>query len=383
LFVRWIDIQRKFRNDPAMFVSTAALFAHPFGSKITIARKNAQLAGRMRIILLIGIAAPLCLAQLQNSSQLPSPRVALDEVLSWLPEDTETVMGANGVFPLTDPNVEENARVRPFLTELNLRTQTLPLSLLLFNNGGLSTFLKGKPVLLAIEGSRNFRAPKTRGAMHYEGCEIVVFSNEVKLDWTGFRQMAASTAVQFEQLEGTDVAVFEEESGSDNWTTLVAFPRSNILLVATDRDYLHEVLSRMRKPPARRALPDDLLEWKYVDTGAKVWGLRHYSAGKAELDPTSPFARKARANVPDPDAVGATFWFEPDQQSAVVTYVSLNPDADQILVRHLRRVAPEENDVRVSEVRPGVVQATAALSGLDTFYRLMFRLMALMGHAVY
>jgi len=346
---------------------------------------GAELGIRGRIALWIVFAAPLCFAPAANSQPQPiQQRIPLlDQALSWLPEDTETIMGANGVFPLTDPNAAEDPLTRPFLNELTLRTRTLPMALLLFHNGGLSSFVNGKPVVLALEGSRNFRAPTGRGTMRYEGCEIILFGSGTPLDWPEFRKQAAGTATQFETWEGTEVAVFEEEWGKDKWTTLVAFPRSNVLLVATNRDYLRVVLSRMRKSSDSRALPDTLLEWRFVDTRVPVWGLRHYRSAKAELDPTSPFRSEAPANVPDSDAIGATFWFNPEEQTAVAAYVSLNSDPEQILARHLGPNSPTIADLQIIELEPGAVQAAAAVSGLDSLYNVMFGIMALMGHGVY
>jgi hypothetical protein len=343
--------------------------------------------------LFVGLAAWLCLAR--GLAQPPSPqglaseqRTVLDAALSWLPEDTETVMGASGVFPFTDPNTSTDPQAWPYLQELTLRVQTLPVALLLSNrNGGLSDLIQGKPVVLALEGSRRFRAPARKGPMGYEGCEIVVFADGVTLDWPAFQKQAARSVVRFENVEGTQVAVFEDRFGNDRRTTLVAFPRGNVLVLATDRNYLQTVLSRMRGPSASpsvaRALPEMLQEWNYVDTRATVWGLRHYRLEDAGLDPTSPFRERAAANVPDSDAVGATFWFEPEQQAVIATYISLNPAADEIVARHLRPDMPGETGIRVEELAPAVVQATAGLPDLDHFYNLMFGIMALMGHAVY
>jgi hypothetical protein len=345
---------------------------------------GAELGIRGRIALLIGLAVPLCLPAAHAQPQPAQQRIpVLDEALSWLPEDTETIMGANGVFRLTDPNAAEDPLTRPFQNELTLRTRTLPLALLLFHNGGLSSFVNGKPVALALEGSRNFRAPTVRGVMRYEGCEIIMFGNGVALDWPEFRKEAARSATQFENWEGTEVAVFDEDWGKDKWTTLVAFPKSNVMLVATNRDYLRVVLSRMRKTSESRALPDTLLEWRYVDTHAQVWGLRHYQGAKVELDPTSPFRGDTPANVPDSDAIGATFWFNPEEETAVAAYVSLNSDPEQILARHLGPNSPTIADMQIIELEPGVVQAAAAVSGLDSLYNVMFGIMALMGHGVY
>lgn len=48
-----------------------------------------------------------------------------------------------------------------------------------------------------------------------------------------------------------------------------------ILLCATSDAYLKELLERVDIPPADRALPDALAEWKHIDPSAPAWMIRH------------------------------------------------------------------------------------------------------------
>jgi len=130
-------------------------------------------------------------------------------------------------------------------TDLERRTRFLALGLFGFKNGGLQKSLKGKTVTFAMEGSRNFRPPAVLGETRYEGCAIVVFDPTIALGRDSFMNNAGNSAARFEDIAGTRIAIFEEPQENDVWTTFVGFPRSNIVLVASNADYLRNVLARM------------------------------------------------------------------------------------------------------------------------------------------
>ncbi|HTW63623.1 MAG TPA: hypothetical protein VME17_03365 [Bryobacteraceae bacterium] len=264
-----------------------------------------------------------------------------------------------------------------------------PLTLLNFKNGGFGEFVMGKTVSLAIEGSRRFRPPRALGLMRYEGCLIMVFAPTVSLDGAVFMKAAANSAVRFEEHSGTRVAVFEEESENDTWTTFVGFPRSNVAVVATNLDYLVALLDRMRRASGTRALSEELSEWQHVDTNARVWGVRHYRRQGAELDPSSPLLGQNAANIPDANAVGVTFSFAPAaQRAATVDYFSTNPEARRILSGYLMMedaatAAPREFQMRLRQPAAGVLEASVNLSATEAIERLLFGLRAMLGHAIY
>ncbi|HEV8145350.1 MAG TPA: hypothetical protein VGP79_03170, partial [Bryobacteraceae bacterium] len=278
----------------------------------------------MRTFFTIGLlyvsAAFLSFGQAAKQPPRPNSRPpSLNEVLSWLPVDTETVLAANGPFPFPDfdslSGDEPEDQPLP-LAELNLRMRGLPLGGFASDNDRLRKALKGSRVLLALEGSRRFRSPTGSGSTLFQGCAIAVLEG-APIDRDSLVRDVAGSSERIETVEGVKVAVFQEQKESDTWTFLVAFPRSSIVLVATDRSYLREVLARMRAPGTARALPESLPEWKHVNTRAPFWGLRHFQRNDAAEDPTSPFLGDKAANVPDDDAVGATFWFDPVNRKRV------------------------------------------------------------------
>ncbi len=337
--------------------------------------------------ILVAAVTSFCFGPSHAAAQQPN----LNQVLSWLPVDTETVLGANGPFGW-DPEIHSNEtppQERLTAAELEVQSRMFPLALLNFNNGGLGKFINGKAISLAIEGSRRFRAPRSLGMMRYEGCLMVIFMPAVSLDGSAFLKAAASSAVRFEARNGIRIAVFEEKVEDDTWTTFVAFPRGNVAVVATNRDYLAVLLDRMRGAPGPRALPEALSEWKHLETNAPVWGIRHYRKQGAALDPSSPLLGQSSANIPDADAVGVTFSFAPSSQlAATVDYFSRSPDARRILSSYLMMAdaavaAPRELQMPLRQPGPGVLEASIDLSATEAIERLLFGLMAMLGHAVY
>ena len=334
----------------------------------------------------------ISLAQFYFASSLAvAQQPNLNQVLNWLPADTETVLGANGPFAW-DPKTLSNAPPsQDHLTtaELEMQSRMFPLTLLNFKNGGVGEFIRGKTVSLAIEGSRRFRPPSGLGLMRYEGCLVIVFIPTVSLDGAAFMRAAANSAVRFEEHNGTRVAVFAEKSEDDTWNTFVGFPRSNVAVVATNLDYLVALLDRMRGTPGTRALPQNLSEWKHVNNNAPVWGVRHYLKQGAELDPSSPLLGQNAANVPDANAVGVTFSFAPAaERTATVDYLSTNPDVRRILSGYLMMedaatAAPREFQMRLRQPAAGVLEASINLSATEAIQRLLFGLMAMVGHAIY
>jgi hypothetical protein len=143
----------------------------------------------------------------------------------------------------------------------------------------MKDFLKGKKVASVVEGSRAFRPPAALGEMVYEGCEIAVFDSHATLHGDSFIKDAAASAVRFERIYGLAIAVFEEPSEDDIWTTFVSFPRTNVMLVASNMDYLRSVLAKMQHAGRPVALPESLPEWKYVKT-------RSASVGRTPLRQT-------------------------------------------------------------------------------------------------
>jgi hypothetical protein len=337
----------------------------------------------LALICAVWFCTGICAAQ-----QAPR-KVTVSQVLSWLPADTEAVIGATGPFSFPDPAaIAATPSGELSAAELAVRAQfNLPLFLFRLKNGGLRESLKDKKVDLAIEGSRHFRPAAALGAPRFEGCGIVVLERGTQVDGGSFMKTAVPSAKALDTIAGVPVAVFQEQSEGDVWTTLVAVPRNDVVLVATDLAYLRTVLARLRGTPGPRALPDSLPEWKYSGTRAPVWGIRHYDRSQAPLDPTSPLRDRNPADFSDSRAVGLAFYFEPfDRKQAIVSYLSASEYSRGILQAYLGMadadaVSRGEFRIRFGQPAPSALQGLVSLSPAEALYRLLFGLAAMLGHA--
>jgi hypothetical protein len=201
-------------------------------------------------------------------------------------------------------------------------------------------------------------------------------------------QQTAKEALKVEQIRGEQVSVFQEKVEEDTWTTFVAFPENNVILVSTDRQYLTQVLLRLHSNSGERALGPGLPEWKQINTQDRFWGLRHFDRSQSKMDPTSPFGGRKSANFPDEAAIGLTFKFDPRKgRSAAITYFS----GDSGLIGEKSHAALGMRDASEAKalnpkfrtLSPGVSEGTYALTQTEPVGYFLFILGGLLGHAVF
>jgi hypothetical protein len=316
----------------------------------------------------------------------------LERVLSWLPADTESISVAQGPFTLTIPPAESwtpqtwdpNRAVTD--QQLAVEFESVPLTLFSFDKGSFLKRFEGQRVELAVHSSRHFRAPAGLGMGPFEGCEIVVFADDFD-EKNKIISDTRNSALQVEEIQGQQVSIFREKLEEDIWTTYVAFPNSRVVLVASDRAFLAEVLRRMQGGTGKRALPDDLPEWKFIETGSQFWGLRHYDRTQEKLDPTSPLGGRKSASESDDHAIGITFGFDPGHsRSAKVTYLSSDREiagrANKLLAMSDVNEAKGLN-IEVREIAPGVSQGIYSLGRLESTDFFFLALTEMFGPAIY
>jgi len=360
----------------------------------------------------IGLLLALCVAALGSfgcknvrpTTQIGAAQLSVEakQVLSWLPADTETLLTANGPFHLPNFQVrrEDYADHKLQAQELRQAFQGLTVGLFAFGNGGLGKRLEGKKILFGAEGSRAFRSPNELGELPYEGCAIVIFADDLGDAQETFMKTAVKNALRIDDIEGHKVAVFQEELRQDVWTTFVVFPKKNIVIIASNRDYLSDVLVRMQAPGMTRAFPETLAEWKYVDTQAEFWGMRHFHRSllrelvkiqilESQQDPTSPFGGKKPANLPDEQAVGLIYKCDPSKDmKATLVYLSGDKRGIKDIERNRFPKSTEvENTaalhIEYREIGPEAILSSYDLSRPRPLSRFMFVFMACLGHAVY
>jgi hypothetical protein len=331
------------------------------------------------------------LGQQESKSTAPIPPAApsrvFEQVLSWLPADTETVIAANGPFQFPDLNPEGDV-VGPVKESDDIADafKAIPLGLFGLKKRILLKYFKGK-VLFALEGSRDFRVPSGLGEGQFQGCGVAVFAEDVRASAGSFLEENSAAVLRTEQIEGQQVTVFQETLENDTWTTFVAFPKPNIAIAATNEEYLQQVLARINGKRGERALPEGLPEWKYVNTHAGFWALRHYDKKGASIDPSSPFAGGNAGMLSDDQAVGLAFNFDPSRsKTATITYLSGDKKILANVQEHLFPAVSEpgvrEMHIRYREIAPGVVEGSFDLEHIESAEVFGFVLVMLLGHMV-
>jgi hypothetical protein len=307
----------------------------------------------------------------------------LENILWWLPENTETLMVTKGPFTIIDSD-----RIDPNTHEsINLKNMLEPWSygpLTVIREGKFLKPILGKTILLSVEGSRKFGPPASLGSAKYEGCQVLVFGQDFATARDSFIELLKTNANKVEKIAEYPVLVFEEKLESDLWKIFVVSPKPDLVLCATDQDFLTEMLNRMGSKAINRALPESLPEWKQVDTSAQFWAIRHYDKENALRDHTSPlYGKQAAANAPDMQAIGLTFTYNPKgNNEARIKYLSANKEAAKIADKYWNPDSYELN-AKVSTREAGIVEIIVNPDNPDVISIFLLVLLAAFGHAIY
>jgi len=217
--------------------------------------------------------------QTRQKPRPPAPREFaglpdyVSTTLRWLPADTETLIVAKD-FVLLDSQPQARKRLGPARTGRVLAVWPLP--------DPIKDALAQQRVRWAIHGGRNYEVVSAFGSLRQEGASLIRFDNELsekRLQELGEQLRIASKDVR--SMSGHDVYVFPPDRSSMEgepkpWQgQYVVFPNAATMVTAFSDGYLDQLLKRMQADPADSALPLNLPEWRYVDTNADVWLLRH------------------------------------------------------------------------------------------------------------
>jgi hypothetical protein len=314
-----------------------------------------------------------------------SRAVSIQEILWWLPEDTETVSVARGPFKVAKPG-EPSEDMSP-TDYIGLALSQVPLGYLeIIKDGAFLKHFIGRTVSYYIEGSRRFRAPTSLGGMRFEGCSIIMLEQDLP-ERTALLNQMASQAKVFHSIEGHRVVEFEKKLEEDTWKLLFAMPAPNVLMCATNQEFLADVLNRMTHRGVKRALPETLPEWKHINTEAKFWAVRHYDADEAKNDPSSPLSgEQSAANWPDTQAIGIVFEFDPARSKvATVRYLSRNEKGLKSFSDLMKKASYPGQDFKPQfhQTEPGIVEMAVSLVEDEQAGMFLFVLIMLLGHGVF
>ena len=223
-----------------------------------------------------------------RSTPLLLPR-AVDEILHWLPENTETVAVAQSftVGSVLDwyegkggpPGQAARCFLAALCMEDLVRLGCGPREV--FEAGRSSPLLRmigGLHVVLGVYGGRDYDPADCR---RREACGILIFDSSLPGKSKEFIEALHGLARTVHSLLRHEVFVYAVDAGVPagprlkSEELLVVVPRPNVLLWSSSEAYLDEMLRRVGCAPLGRALSDELPEWKYVDPRNGAFLVRH------------------------------------------------------------------------------------------------------------
>ncbi len=326
-----------------------------------------SVSGRVVLCLLVlappsvpckGAAAPARQGQ-------PPPAPTIQDVLGWLPADTETITAAVGPFAaeIADdpPDKKGSSSLRQLLESLFLGPVTDA------GNAALFKQVRGRTVLLAVEGMRHFTDPANIGVGSYAGYHVLVFQQgggPARSEVAKVLQAGTKTTCKIGE---HTVYVFAGQCRRDVWTHYVTQPQDDLLLCATDRRFLEETLSRRAQRAKVEAAPTRMEGWQALVGTARFWALRRG-------DPEAP-----RWGFPFQEAV---FTFAPGRQRPKIRYFTKSKGASQAIRRSWTGWSEDTILTPTTRtIRPGVIEATFQLDRKAGWY-FLFGLLGLLGHRI-
>ena len=277
-YTAWVSAPRNYRNLPKQNL----IIGHAFTNMTVKPGENKNLGD-------LKIQPPepreTCKQVKKKATATPQSRQLskyVKEVLDWLPVDTETLIVARD-FKLGDPpkdplNADGKMHI-DLLFPQGLTVWPLP--------GPMKTFINKRPIRWAVHGGCNYEGVSSFGTYFYEGASVIRFAERLSNEeQEPLSESLRNEAKEVRSVAGHKVFVFPPDfSGAEggperykNKTWLgeyIVLLGPKTIITATSDRYLAELLSRIGKQPARRALADTLPEWKHVDCGANIWFLRH------------------------------------------------------------------------------------------------------------
>lgn len=291
-----------------------------------------------------------------DDNRLPD---VVEKALWWLPENTESVSIAKGPFNPDASRAGLGLKVQQLadFSELSVAAHVWILHL-----KGLRELsrrhIEPNKVELTISAQFPLQRNIVPDTLKTPGCcRMIVFSKEVT---TRVLEALEPHASKVHKIQGKRILEFRSPEILPSGNSMrVYFARAapRVLLLATELASLSPVVERIGKRNVSRALPAKLREWKFVDTSARVWGIRHY---RRESMLTSSVSMLRR----DQAAQGMVYTFdEKGEASVLLRYVSTNRNRDKLLKQVLfdhyelvvtsRKIANDAAEVRLVLDRAG------------------------------
>jgi hypothetical protein len=342
-----------------------------------------------------------------DSRRLPAD---IEQVIGWLPEDTESVMLIRGSLPkdaIMGTAARPPAPSRPVSTRVSSADRAAksgqPTLVLPKSQEPEGDFWKESlkshiephfqlagekfgecianfQIRFIVTGGRRFGLPVIGGASTYEGCDVIVF--ETPVPDVDARATGRAKLSVLQSARNRIVRIDTGEKWGPQDEPLVIYyakPKPTVLITATNAGYLATVLERMARPLASRTPLLDFPEWQYVDIGAPVWGVRHRHT-------TTPFYFVFKGQPGFAEALakldGVAFSYQPKPQPSIQLHFHCTDKPENVLPCifgkqfDIKPVGPE-----VAEGR-AILRSDSASSGCSPSSWALFMMNHLMGYVV-
>jgi hypothetical protein len=154
----------------------------------------------------------------------------IQELLEWLPPDTETIQVTQTSTNPPGPLSDAMSLVRG---ELGDSDESFSKT--------LTRHLKGVRIQATLDASRHFSPPAGLGLMLSEGVSIVRFEKPLADNGTRLMADLAKSGLRVDRVDGVEIVEFRDRLENDTWTSLITMPSSDLLVIATHRGYLEEL----------------------------------------------------------------------------------------------------------------------------------------------
>jgi len=293
-----------------------------------------------------------------------------DQILTWLPADTETLVVAQQPFKIP----EANSQIPPSAIA-GAQTYILgPIGAA--EEGKVLEALLGRTIRLTAIGARKFQNHEARGSRNalplgmiaYQGCAVYSLIEEVP---ESIFQRSADESVMGHPVW---ISKGSQNDDKDTDTYLLALPRPDLMLACNDRDFFTQMVSRMAASQAPRALPADLPEWKQLDRSAPVWAIRHFRADRAKTDPTLAEIVQGSGGK-NLEVTGLTVEFGLKSASAKAQMIAKSNPWEEL------EKSPESQGAKSQKISDGVWELSFPNTPESGFFA-VFALMGFLGFAV-
>lgn len=207
------------------------------------------------------------------------------KIRTWLPTDTELFMvGSPSTVPVSKRNPDDI-----HFGSLIVRNED-PISILETDQLRTNRLFENQKISFAIHAARVFDFPGGRSGGTSQSADILVLGEEsVNIACAVFED-CRSRAVSREIFEGIEVLTFTKSPFTfaimrGERLQYLCNPCDGVLISSHHFGFLREIIMRMKDTNTELALPDELEEWKVVDTNADIWLVRHYDRSYVPFDP--------------------------------------------------------------------------------------------------